>query len=71
MDAPQVHILIDLNGHSKGARAGVLLRRPAPLIVSYLGYPSTSGGLADVLVPYFCFYIILRLRAHALVGLVG
>ena len=33
IDALQIHILIDLNGHSKGARAGVLLRRPSPLII--------------------------------------
>ena len=50
IDALQIHLLIDLNGHSKGARVGVLLRRPAPILVSYLGYPSTSGGVDDILV---------------------
>ena len=48
VDSLEVHILVDLNGHSKGARPGVLLRRPAPILISYLGYPSTTGGLDDV-----------------------
>ncbi|KAJ1486652.1 glycosyl transferase family 41-domain-containing protein, partial [Baffinella frigidus] len=50
VDALEVHILVDLNGHSKGARVGVLLRRPAPVIISYLGYPSTSGDMSDSIV---------------------
>lgn len=44
------HVLIDLNGLSKGNRPGILLRRPAPLILSFLGYPATSGGTAQMVV---------------------
>lgn len=48
VDALEVHILIDLNGHSKGARVGVLLRRPAPIIIRsvracFLALPAWSG----------------------------
>jgi len=50
VDSCEVHILIDLNGHSKGSRVGVLLRRPAPIITSFLGYPSTSGNLDDSII---------------------
>jgi hypothetical protein len=32
------------------ARLGVLLRRPAPIITSFLGYPSTSGLVDDSLI---------------------
>jgi len=46
----RVHILVDLNGHSKGGRQGVLLRRPAPVSLTFLGYPATSGGSVDVIV---------------------
>jgi len=31
-------------------RVGVLLRRPAPIITSFLGYPSTSGNLDDSII---------------------
>lgn len=46
----QVGILVDLNGLSKGGRPGILLRRPAPVLLSFLGYPATSGGAADLIV---------------------
>jgi protein O-GlcNAc transferase len=44
----KIHILIDLNGQSKGGRAHVLLLRPAPVTINFLGYPETAGGAAHV-----------------------
>jgi protein O-GlcNAc transferase len=37
-------IAIDLNGHTQGARLGILAFRPAPVQVSYLGFPGTAGA---------------------------
>jgi protein O-GlcNAc transferase len=39
----EVDILIDLNGWSFGGRSGILAHRPAPIQMSYLGFPGTSG----------------------------
>jgi predicted O-linked N-acetylglucosamine transferase (SPINDLY family) len=39
-----VDIVIDLNGHTIGARPGMLALRPAPIQVNYLGYPGTMGA---------------------------
>jgi protein O-GlcNAc transferase len=36
-------LLVDLSGHTLGQRLGMLALRPAPLQVSWLGYPNTSG----------------------------
>ncbi len=39
----EIDILIDLQGLTSGARPHVLMQRPAPVQISYLGFPGTSG----------------------------
>jgi predicted O-linked N-acetylglucosamine transferase (SPINDLY family) len=38
-----IDIAVDLNGHTAGARLGIIGRRPAPIQVQYLGYLGTMG----------------------------
>jgi protein O-GlcNAc transferase len=40
----RIDIAIDLKGHTKDSRTGILAHRPAPIQVSYLGYPGTMGA---------------------------
>ncbi len=39
-----IDILIDLTGPMTGSRMGILARRPAPIQVSFLGWPGTTGA---------------------------
>lgn len=50
--ADKIDILVDLKGFTKDARLGICALRPAPIIVSWLGYPGTLGHprLADYII---------------------
>ncbi|XP_045202989.2 UDP-N-acetylglucosamine--peptide N-acetylglucosaminyltransferase 110 kDa subunit-like isoform X1 [Mercenaria mercenaria] len=39
-----IHILVNMNGYTKGARNELFALRPAPVQVMWLGYPGTSGA---------------------------
>jgi predicted O-linked N-acetylglucosamine transferase (SPINDLY family) len=42
--ADEVDILVDLTGHTRGARLPLLAARPAPVQASFLGFPATMGA---------------------------
>jgi len=44
MAALGIQLAIDLMGHTKDSRPGILARRPAPVQVNYLGYLGTMGA---------------------------
>jgi predicted O-linked N-acetylglucosamine transferase (SPINDLY family) len=51
MQADGIDIAIDLKGHTRDSRYEVLASRPAPVQVSYLGFPGTTGaGFIDYVI---------------------
>ncbi|EOD35627.1 hypothetical protein EMIHUDRAFT_227396 [Emiliania huxleyi CCMP1516] len=42
--ADGIHVCVDLNGFTSGARTELFALRPAPLQVGMLGFPGSSGG---------------------------
>src|SRR3974390_2888076 len=42
--ALEIDIVVDLMGYTQGGRVSILAHRPAPVQVSYLGYPATLGA---------------------------
>lgn len=47
--ADDIEVLVDLDGYSQGLPA-VIARRPAPVLINFLGFAGTSGGLHDYLI---------------------
>ncbi|KAG2726329.1 hypothetical protein I3843_01G103100 [Carya illinoinensis] len=47
----KIQILVNLNGYTKGARNEIFAMQPAPIQISYMGFPGTTGKNCDVLDP--------------------
>lgn len=60
--ADGIDLLVDLKGHTRDSRLPVLAYRPAPVQVTYLGFPGTTG--ADF-VDYFIGDAIVSPLSHA------
>eukprot|EP00775_Hariotina_reticulata_P003146 gene3146-3423_t len=44
ISADGVHVAVNLNGYTKGARNEIFALRPAPVQTSYMGFPATTGA---------------------------
>ncbi|KAJ1886919.1 hypothetical protein LPJ66_009387 [Kickxella alabastrina] len=55
--ADGIHVLVNLNGYTKGARNEIFAARPAPVLVAFMGFAGTLGaGWCDYVVadPVVC-----------------
>jgi predicted O-linked N-acetylglucosamine transferase (SPINDLY family) len=43
IEGDEIDILVDLNGYTDGSRIDVIAKKPAPIQVTWLGFPGTSG----------------------------
>ncbi|CAL5433956.1 unnamed protein product [Camellia sinensis] len=55
----QIQILVNLNGYTKGARNEIFAMQPAPIQVSYMGFPGTTGA------SYIPYLVIDKFHAAA------
>ncbi|WIA37736.1 hypothetical protein OEZ86_014614 [Tetradesmus obliquus] len=44
ISADGIHVAVNLNGYTKGARNEIFALRPAPVQASYMGFPATTGA---------------------------
>lgn len=53
IEADEIDILVDLNGNTGGNRLLAVARKPAPVVVTWLGFPGTSGmsAIDYILIP--------------------
>lgn len=61
ISSDRIHVAINLNGYTKGARNEIFALRPAPVQASYMGFPATTG--ADYL-PYLITDPIVAPEEH-------
>ncbi|NYZ12162.1 tetratricopeptide repeat protein [Azospirillum sp. RWY-5-1] len=74
--ADGIDVLVDLKGHTQGARLEIMALRPAPVQAQWLGYPGTMGApfidyvIADPVVapfdqqPHYCERIVHLPRVY-------
>ena len=49
INADGIHVLVDMNGHTLGARTHVVALKPAPLTIFDQGFAGSSGGIVSYL----------------------
>lgn len=74
ISADGIHIAVNLNGYTKGARNEIFALRPAPVQASYMGFPATTGAdflpylITDSIVAppelHHCYSECLALMSH-------
>lgn len=54
ISADGVHVAVNLNGYTKGARNEIFALWPAPVQTSYMGFPATTGVCVCVVCMHVC-----------------